>query len=75
MRLQIILDGVTYTSVPIDTIGYIDAADNHFKTISVTHSYQMVLEDGVLVLGNDAVQRAHFVFRPESYFLKEKKKE
>lgn len=73
MRLQIVLDGVTYISQPIDQIGFVDAAESLFKDMGVTHCYQMFLEDGILVLGKDAVQKAHFIFRSESYFSKEKK--
>lgn len=65
MRLDIVLDDVTYTGKDEPDLEHVVQSDRFFAVLKRTASYQHHLKDGrVLLLGAIAIQRAHFLYCP-----------
>ncbi len=61
--ISVTIDGETYKSKATDEIEHRELADKIYDMIADTNRFKLELENGGwLVLGEDAVQRAQFVF-------------
>jgi hypothetical protein len=64
MRMEIFLDGEHYFGKRTEKEDAGNLSDKFYEVASNMDSFRMELEDGsFLVLGKDATQRAHIIFR------------
>jgi hypothetical protein len=63
MHLKVIVDGIEYHGISDSTLNIQETADKWYNQISDITSLSMPLADGsVLVIGKQAVQKAHLIF-------------